>query len=116
MRSNLVKAKFGHCSSENVRFWCAVNDYKEKFDEEAGDDEGELKTGEATALYRTFIDHRSNSQVNLSSKQKGDIKRAIDSGRLTRETFDAAQKEIFSVMSRDSYPRFMASKKNRVPQ
>jgi hypothetical protein len=34
---------------------------------------------------------------------------------LKKDTFDVAQKEIFSVMSRDSYPRFLASTKNRKP-
>lgn len=67
----------------------------------------------AQDIYDTFIDHQSNTQVNLSSKQRDEVKSAIDSGQLARETFDTAQKEIFSVMSRDSYPRFLQSKKNR---
>jgi len=70
---------------------------------------------EARAIYHRFIDNSSNNQVNLSSKQKNDIIKAMDSGNLTKDTFDTAQKEIFSVMSRDSYPRFLASKKNRKP-
>mmetsp|Transcript_31634 Transcript_31634/g.66536 ORF Transcript_31634/g.66536 Transcript_31634/m.66536 type:complete len:110 (-) Transcript_31634:442-771(-) len=68
----------------------------------------------AKDMYLLYIDHHSNAQVNLSSKQRVDIKKAIESGQEKRETFDAAQKEIFSVMSRDSYPRFLASKKNRL--
>ncbi|KAL3808368.1 hypothetical protein ACHAXA_005339 [Cyclostephanos tholiformis] len=121
-----------HCSkefsSENILFWCAVNDYKEKYDKEKEilndiDEESVLRSKtnsnledvdiEAIArqIYLMFIDTYSASQVNLSSKQKGDIKRALDAGQLKRETFDAAQKEIFSVMSRDSYPRFLSSKK-----
>ena len=67
----------------------------------------------AQEIYNTFIDHNSSTQVNLSSKQREEVKSAIDSGQLARETFDTAQKEIFSVMSRDSYPRFLQSKKNR---
>jgi len=125
-----------HCarefSLENVRFWCAVSDYREKFDEEKCitmskkvDDEksapltqiNDVKRDIITAakdMYLLYIDHHSNAQVNLSSKQRVDIKKAIESGQEKRETFDAAQKEIFSVMSRDSYPRFLASKKNRL--
>lgn len=76
------------------------------------DDKIHLKL-EAQEIYNTFIDPRGGAQVNLSSKQRTDVKSAIDSGELVRETFDAAQKEIFSVMSRDSYPRYLASKKNR---
>ncbi|KAL7550883.1 hypothetical protein ACHAWF_014087 [Thalassiosira exigua] len=126
-----------HCarefSSENVRFWCAVNDYKARFDDEKCvppstglDDENPSRTSQtddanedfdaaalAKEIYDEFIANSSRTQVNLSSKQKGDIKVAIDSGQLKREIYDAAQREIFAVMSRDSYPRFLASKQNR---
>ncbi len=109
-------------------FWCAVNDYKERFDRakeilndideesvprsmaNSNKDEIDIEAI-ARQIYIMFIDTYSASQVNLSSKQKGDVKRALDAGQLKRETFDVAQKEIFSVMSRDSYPRFLSSKK-----
>jgi hypothetical protein len=130
-----------HCarefSSENILFWCAINDFRAKFDNNTtsttiGDDiehstehhnisadcaeacERSI-ADEARDIYNRFIDNHSNHQVNLSSKQKGDIKAAIESGNLKKDTFDVAQKEIFSVMSRDSYPRFLASTKNRKP-
>ena len=133
-----INAFTRHCarefSSENILFWCAVNDYIEKFDDNRitgrtttiGDDvehntEEANKSeqyevsivDEARDIYDRFIDNHSNNQVNLSSKQKSDIKAAIDSGELTKDTFEVAKREIFSVMSRDSYPRFLASKKNR---
>lgn len=121
-----------HCarefSSENVRFWCAVNDFRAMFDEEKctpastkDNDEKSSPTAHTSAtdtaakgIYGLFIAPQSKSQVNLSSKQRSDVKDAIDKGQLNRATFDAAQKEIFSVMSRDSYPRFLASKNNRL--
>lgn len=68
----------------------------------------------AREIYNMFIDINSAIQVNLSSKQKTDIKNALDSEQWKRETFDVAQKEIFSVMSRDSYPRFLSSKKKKM--
>lgn len=137
-----INAFTRHCarefSSENILFWCAVNEYRAKFDDNkttttitigdenehsnerqagaAGNEARELSIAdEAREIYNRFIDNTSSTQVNLSSKQKNDIKSAIDSRNLTRETFDVAQKEIFSVMSRDSYPRFLNSKKNRRP-
>jgi hypothetical protein len=71
----------------------------------------------AGELYKMFIDNDSPTQVNLSSKQKLDIKYEIDAccgrkglGSLRRDLFDVAQKEIFAVMSRDSYPRYLSSK------
>lgn len=127
-----------HCarefSAENVLFWCAVNDYKAKLDEEncilpsteATDNQSsptnppskQDKNTDTNALAKeinnSFIDHPSKTQVNLSSKMRSDIQNAIDSGQCKRETFDEAQREIFAVMSRDSYPRFLASKKSRM--
>ena len=125
-----------HCarefSSENVRFWCDVNDYKAKFDVETGvpptssepDDIDESSpdvqptdsveiAAVAKGIFSIYFDPKSKAPVNLSSKQKADVKMSIDTGKLTRDTFDAAQREIFGVMSRDSYPRFVRSKKNR---
>ena len=118
-------------SSENILFWCAVNDYKEKYEKEKGvHDEVDIENTPrrtknssieeidigaiAREVYNVFIDTRSATQVNLSSKQRGDIKSELDSGQFKRETFDVAQKEIFSVMSRDSYPRFLSSKKKKL--
>ena len=131
-----INAFTRHCarefSSENILFWCAINDYRDNFSNDnntttTNGDELEHITAscaeagersiieEACDIYSRFIDDNSTTQVNLSSKQKSDIKAAIDSADLKKDTFDAAQKEIFSVMSRDSYPRFLASKKNKKP-
>jgi hypothetical protein len=122
-----------HCarefSSENIRFWSAVNDFKAEFDDAqtstifSDDNKNSIAPShehgsigkEAHEIYKKFIGNHAKTQVNLSSKQKNDIKKAIESGTVAKDTFDVAQKEIFSVMSRDSYPRYIASKKNRKP-
>ena len=90
------------CSSENVRFWCAVNDYRANFDEEKCiptstevDDEKSPPSVQANdgntdtkivakGIYKQFISHHSNNQVNLSSKQRNDIKNAIDLEQLKK--------------------------------
>jgi hypothetical protein len=139
--STITNCLIPRCSSENVRFWCAVNDYRAKFlDEEksstptppseADDDESKapedaigqsivVDTREindvARELYASFIAANSDTPVNLSSAQRSEIKVAVESGKTTKCTFDRAQREIFSVMSRDSYPRYLASKLNRKP-
>ncbi|KAL7496580.1 hypothetical protein ACHAWT_004754 [Skeletonema menzelii] len=93
-----------------------------EFSSENTDDEGEASDARdgkedlkseihalASNIYDSFVldtDH----QVNLSSKHKSDIKKAIDSKQLAKDTFDAAQKEIFGVMARDSYPRYLGAK------
>ena len=119
-----------------VRFWVAVNEYKAKFDEEScplystvdvdtDDDEAETsdaaggkESGEseiykmALYIYASFVEDTEH-QINLSSKHKSDLKKAIDSRILCKETFDACQKEIFGVMSRDSYPRYLGVQKRQ---
>lgn len=73
---------------------------------------------DANDIYKKFIDPHCtdcSAPVNLSSKQRHDIKVKIESGDVQLDIFDASQKEIFSIMCRDSYPRFLNSKKNRKP-
>ena len=102
-----------HCarefSAENVRFWCAVNDFKANL---SAEEATAFITATAKDIYNQYIDQNTKTQVNLSSKQRTDIKKAIDSGQTKRDMFDAAQREIFAVMSRDSYPRFLSSRNN----
>lgn len=119
-----------------VRFWVAVNEYKAKFDEEScppsstsdTDDEEADKHDADTAggkenfeseihslasdIYDSFVKDTEH-QVNLSSRHKNDLERAIDSKQLRKDTFDAAQKEIFGVMARDSYPRYLGVQKRQ---
>ena len=132
-------------SSENIRFWCSVNDYRSKFDAGAAavvvappekstnaiDDEeagitlsAEGLSGSVSSpvpvskrelaiqIYNNFIE-ASESQVNLSSLHRCQIREGINLDEITRDLFDVAQKEIFSVMARDSYPRFLASKERK---
>ena len=115
-----------------VRFWVAVNEYKSKFDEEScppssaadNDDEEDIRDARgskesleveilalAKNIYDSFVLDSGHHQVNLSSRHKSDIKKAIDSKQLVKDTFDAAQKEIFGVMARDSYPRYLGSRR-----
>ena len=115
-----------------VRFWVAVNEYKSKFDEEscppssAADDDDEDDTNDARGseenleseilalaknIYDSFVLDSGQHQVNLSSRHKSDIRKAIESKQLVKDTFDAAQKEIFGVMARDSYPRYLGSRR-----
>ena len=111
-----------------VKFWVAVNEYKAKFDEESFpsmttvdtdeyDDAADLTNvldteeimAKAKEIYASFVEDTTH-QVNLSSRHKNDLKKAIESKELKKDTFDAAQKEIFGVMARDSYPRYLRSK------
>jgi len=132
-------SSYSSCSSSlrKVRFWVAVTEYKAKFDEEsypnlsAADTDVETETTTsndgagraektpqseivdlARSIYATYVEDAEH-QVNLSFKHKSDLKKAIDSNELKENTFDAAQKEIFALMARDSYPRYLAASKRR---
>ena len=90
------------CSSESVRFWCAVNDYRANYDVEKciptsievndGKSASNVQANDgnidtkfvAKGIYKQFISHHSNNQVNLSSKQRNDIKNAIDLEQLKK--------------------------------
>ncbi|KAK1747517.1 hypothetical protein QTG54_001480 [Skeletonema marinoi] len=100
-----INAFSQHCarefSSENVRFWVAVNEYKAKFDEES------------CPLYSTVDVDTDDDEAETSDAAVSDLKKAIDSRILCKETFDACQKEIFGVMSRDSYPRYLGVQKRQ---
>ena len=120
---------------QTVRFWVAVNEYKAKFDEEScppsstvDTDDDETETSDAavgvkviseseiftlaSSIYASFVEDTEH-QVNLSSKHKSELKKAIDSKQLTKYTFDASQKEIFRVMASDSYPRYLCVQKKQ---
>lgn len=124
------------CLILQVRFWVAVNEYKAKFDEESCPPSSNLDTDDeesdkhdadtaggkesleaeihslASDIYDSFVQDTEH-QVNLSSRHKNDLKEAIDSKQLRKDTFDAAQKEIFGVMARDSYPRYLGVQKRQ---
>ncbi|XP_078721545.1 regulator of G-protein signaling 4-like isoform X2 [Lampetra fluviatilis] len=71
-------------SEENINFWLACEDYK--------------KTKSASKL---------TSKVNLDS-----CTRELTAANLVKPTadaFDVAQKRIFGLMEKDSYPRFLRS-------
>ncbi len=115
----------------------AVNEYKAKFDEESCPPSSNLDTDDeeadkhdadtaggkesleaeeihslASDIYESYVQDTEH-QVNLSSRHKHDLKEAIDSKQLRKDTFDAAQKEIFGVMARDSYPRYLGVQKRQ---
>jgi len=86
-------------SSENLRFWLACQEYKgcplKKLEEKADQ------------IFKEFLSPCAVTQVNLYSH----IMSAIEEGlrNPTHFTFECAQNDIFKLMQRDSYPRFLKS-------
>lgn len=119
-----IKAFTEHCSREfsveNIKFWSEVNEFHGAVDK-LRDSEGSSTHDEkdiltfAKEIYQTFIVEGAQMQINISEAQSLSITQRLESNESTvsRDLFDKAQKEIYVLMSRHSYPRFLSSNGNR---
>jgi len=88
-------------SSENIQFWSAVEQLKS------------LQGGEkmfrqhVDVIFKIYINDTALAEVSLDSKVKRNLMRKKDDP--PRDIFEEAQTKIFSLMHRDSYPRFLNS-------
>jgi regulator of G-protein signaling len=84
---------------ENISFWEAAHEYKTAF----------LK--KSNHIYSTFISQAAISQVNIPASQRAVLKKMLvnDDPVCDSKMFDNAQDEIFKLMSRDPFPRFLKS-------
>ncbi len=84
---------------ENIAFWEAVTEYKDLFRKRA------------KSIYKTYISQAALSQVNIPAKQRAAIKKILmdSNGICDAAMFDLAHEEIFRLMARDPYPRFLKS-------
>ncbi len=67
---------------------------------------------EASRLMRTHIRQPSSDEVNIPSKMRSEIEANFKGGNITADLFLPAEKEIFVLMSRDSFARFKAKHVN----
>ncbi|XP_064486472.1 regulator of G-protein signaling 20-like isoform X2 [Ornithodoros turicata] len=87
-------------SEENILFWLACEDLKK----ESNPDVIEEK---ARMIYEDYISILSPREVSLDSRVREIINRNMVAP--TAHTFDEAQLQIYTLMHRDSYPRFVNS-------
>jgi len=88
-------------SSENIQFWTAVEQLK-------GLQGGEkIFRQHVDVIFKIYINDTALSEVSLDSKVKQNLMRKKDDP--PRDIFEEAQAKIFSLMHRDSFPRFMNS-------
>ncbi|XP_069792399.1 regulator of G-protein signaling 8-like isoform X2 [Narcine bancroftii] len=88
-------------SDENIEFWLACEDYKKT-------KSPTKMASKARKIYSEFIDVQAPREVNIDFQTR----------ELTRKNllepdhacFNDAQKRVYSLMERDSYPRFLRSK------
>ncbi|XP_067892603.1 regulator of G-protein signaling 8-like [Heterodontus francisci] len=88
-------------SEENIEFWLACEDYKKT--------KSPAKlTSKAKKIYSEFIDVQAPKEVNIDFQTRELTKKNLLEPAHT--CFNDAQKRIYSLMERDSYPRFLRSK------
>lgn len=84
---------------ENIAFWEAVYEYRKQTKKRA------------KAIYSTYISQAANYQINIPAAQRAKIKETLtdDNCVVASNMFDKAHTEIFRLMARDPYPRFLKS-------
>jgi len=110
MSNSIGKTIFGmflksEYSCENLMFWNACNILKDVQDEDEFQENVEI-------VFKTFLEPSSLHEVSLDFK----VKEKLDKDRgetAPRTIFDEAQIKIYSLMHRDSFPRFLLSETYR---
>uniref|UniRef100_A0AAY4ADZ1 Regulator of G-protein signaling 1 n=1 Tax=Denticeps clupeoides TaxID=299321 RepID=A0AAY4ADZ1_9TELE len=87
-------------SEENILFWLACEDYKK------------IKSTpemiiSANRIYSEFVQVEAPRQINIDCGTRANITKNISQPNLN--SFDTAQRLIYSLMARDCYPRFLKS-------
>ncbi|XP_045374218.1 regulator of G-protein signaling 3 isoform X8 [Camelus bactrianus] len=87
-------------SEENLEFWLACEDFKKVKSQSK-------MASKAKKIFAEYIAIQACKEVNLDSYTREHTKDNMQS--VTRGCFDLAQKRIFGLMEKDSYPRFLRS-------
>ncbi|XP_026472519.1 regulator of G-protein signaling rgs-2 isoform X2 [Ctenocephalides felis] len=87
-------------SEENVLFWAACEELKREVSPEAVEER-------ARAIYEEYISVLSPKEVSLDSAVRDIVNKNMM--QPTPHTYDEAQQQIYTLMQRDSYPRFVTS-------
>uniref|UniRef100_A0A8D3DCD5 Regulator of G protein signaling 20 n=1 Tax=Scophthalmus maximus TaxID=52904 RepID=A0A8D3DCD5_SCOMX len=87
-------------SEENMMFWLACEELKKETNKTVVEEK-------VRKIYEDFISILSPKEVSLDSR----VREVINRNMLepTSHTFDDAQQQIYTLMQRDSYPRFINS-------
>ncbi|XP_031660060.1 regulator of G-protein signaling 20-like isoform X2 [Oncorhynchus kisutch] len=87
-------------SEENMLFWLACEDLKQEMNKNTVEEKARM-------IYEDYISVLSPKEVSLDSRVREVINRKIQEP--TPYTFEDAQLQIYTLMHRDSYPRFLNS-------
>jgi len=87
-------------SEENILFWLACEDLKKERSPEMIEEKARI-------IYEDYVSILSPREVSLDSRVRDIINRNMIAP--SQHTFDEAQLQIYTLMHRDSYPRFVNS-------
>ncbi|XP_039458640.1 regulator of G-protein signaling 20 isoform X1 [Oreochromis aureus] len=87
-------------SEENMLFWLACEEFRKETNKSMIEEK-------ARVIYEDYISILSPKEVSLDSRVRETINRNMLEP--TSHTFDDAQLQIYTLMQRDSYPRYMNS-------
>ncbi|MGH0188013.1 UNVERIFIED_CONTAM: hypothetical protein FKN15_027515 [Acipenser sinensis] len=87
-------------SEENLEFWLACEDYKKTWSS------FNLQR-KAKKIFNQYIKTQAPREVNLDSKTREITSQLVLNP--TRSCFDQAEKRVYGLMEKDSYPRFLHS-------
>jgi len=87
-------------SEENIMFWLACEDLKKERNTESIEEKARI-------IYEEYVSILSPREVSLDSRVREIINRNMITPSIS--TFDDAQLQIYTLMHRDSYPRFVSS-------
>lgn len=88
-------------SEENLLFWLACEDLREE-------QNSERVKEKARQIYEDYVSVLSPKEVSLDCRARDIIGKNMTNP--TNHAFDEAQLQIYTLMQRDSYPRFINSK------
>ncbi|EFO85390.1 hypothetical protein GCK72_022341 [Caenorhabditis remanei] len=94
----------GEFSDENILFWQACEELKREKNVEKIEEKARI-------IYEDFISILSPKEVSLDSRVREIVN--TNMGQPSSATFDGAQSQIYTLMQRDSYPRYIASEMYR---
>lgn len=86
-------------SEENLQFWLACEDFRIS--------PSNLQKTKASSIYSQFINPGAPLEVNLDAETRDALLDVMDSP--CADTFKNAQQKIYSLMAKDSFPRFLRS-------
>ncbi|XP_061758695.1 regulator of G-protein signaling 17-like isoform X2 [Nerophis ophidion] len=87
-------------SEENMLFWLACEDLKQEMNKSRVEEK-------VHSIYEDYISILSPKEVSLDARVREVINKKIHDP--TPHTFEDAQLQIYTLMHRDSYPRFLSS-------